>query len=118
MLGDRRVCEAWRWTEANPVLLRARISACLERRRWRERCYLERIELEREKYEALLRNILPGQIIARLNDGEAVIADRCDRAAACGLPGPAQPQESAPTGTPAKTEKCQPLITAVGRRWR
>ena len=66
----------------NPVLLRARISACLERKRWRERerRYLERIELEREKYEALLRNILPGQIVTRLNDGEAVIADRVEEA--------------------------------------
>ena len=66
----------------NPVLLRARISACLERKRWRERerRYLERIELEREKYEALLRNILPGQIVTRLNDGEVVIADRVEEA--------------------------------------
>jgi adenylate cyclase len=66
----------------NPVLLRARISACLERKRWRdrERRYLERIELEREKYEILLRNILPGQIVARLNDGEVVIADRVEEA--------------------------------------
>ena len=66
----------------DPVLLRARISACLERKRWRdrERRYLERIELEREKYEALLRNILPGQIVTRLNDGEVVIADRVEEA--------------------------------------
>ena len=66
----------------NPVLLRARISACLERKRWRERerRYLERIEREREKYEALLRNILPGQIVTRLNDGEVVIADRVEEA--------------------------------------
>jgi class 3 adenylate cyclase len=66
----------------NPVLLRARISACLERKRWRERerRYLERIELEREKHETLLRNILPGQIVTRLNDGEAVIADRVEEA--------------------------------------
>lgn len=66
----------------NPVLLRARISACLERKRWRERerRYLERIEVEREKYEALLRNILPGQIVSRLNDGEVVIADRVEQA--------------------------------------
>ena len=66
----------------NPVLLRARISACLERKRWRERerRYLERIELEREKHEALLRNILPGQIVTRLNDGEVVIADRVEEA--------------------------------------
>jgi adenylate cyclase len=66
----------------NPILLRARISACLERKRWRdrERRYLERIELEREKYETLLRNILPGQIVTRLNDGEVVIADRVEEA--------------------------------------
>ncbi|HSA79830.1 MAG TPA: adenylate/guanylate cyclase domain-containing protein [Geminicoccaceae bacterium] len=65
-----------------PVLLRARISACLERKRWRERerRYLERIELDREKYEVLLRNILPGQIVTRLNDGEVVIADRVKEA--------------------------------------
>ena len=66
----------------NPVLLRARISACLERKRWRdrERRYVERIELERQRYETLLRNILPGQIVSRLNDGEVVIADRVEEA--------------------------------------
>jgi adenylate cyclase len=66
----------------NPVLLRARISACLERKRWRERerRYLERIEFERERHEALLRNILPSQIVTRLNDGEVVIADRVEEA--------------------------------------
>jgi class 3 adenylate cyclase len=66
----------------NAVLLRARINASLERKRWhdRERQYLARIEAEKEKSESLLRNILPGQIIGRLNDGEAVIADRIDEA--------------------------------------
>jgi adenylate cyclase len=66
----------------NSVLLRARINASLERKRWhdRERRYLARIEAEKEKSEALLRNILPGQIIGRLNNGEAVIADRVDAA--------------------------------------
>ena len=66
----------------NPVLLRARISACLERKRWRdrERRYVERIELERQRYETLLRNILPGQIVTRLNNGEVVIADRVEEA--------------------------------------
>ena len=45
----------------NPVLLRARIGACLERKRWhdRERHYLARLEAEKERSEALLRNILP-----------------------------------------------------------
>ena len=66
----------------NPVLLRARISACLERKRWRDRehRYVERIELERQRYETLLRNILPGQIVTRLNNGEVVIADRVEEA--------------------------------------
>ena len=66
----------------NPVLLRARISACLERKRWRdrERRYLERIELEKAKHEALLRNILPGEIVTRLSGGEVVIADRVEEA--------------------------------------
>jgi adenylate cyclase len=64
----------------NPVLLRARIDACLERKRWhdRERHYLARLETEKERSEALLRSILPGRIIGRLNDGEVVIADRVE----------------------------------------
>jgi class 3 adenylate cyclase len=63
-------------------LLRARINACLERKRWRdrERRYVERIELERQRHETLLRNILPGQIVTRLNNGEVVIADRVEEA--------------------------------------
>jgi adenylate cyclase len=66
----------------SPVLLRARISACLERKRWRdrERRYVDRIELERQRHESLLRNILPGQIVTRLNNGEVVIADRVEEA--------------------------------------
>ena len=66
----------------NPVLLRARINACLERKRWhdRERDYLARLEAEKEKVEALLHNILPGRIVARLNGGEVVIADRVEDA--------------------------------------
>jgi class 3 adenylate cyclase len=64
----------------DPVLLRARINASLERKQWhdRERRYLERIEAEKERSEALLHNILPGQIVGRLHGGEAVIADRID----------------------------------------
>lgn len=64
----------------DPVILRARINACLERKRWRDReeQYLKRIEAEKERADALLCNILPGQIVARLNDGEQVIADRFD----------------------------------------
>ncbi len=64
----------------NHVLLQARIKACLERKRWadRERQYQRRIEAEKERADALLHAILPGQVVARLNGGETVIADRFD----------------------------------------
>lgn len=62
----------------NPVLLKARINAILERKQWRERerRYLARIEAERQRADALLHAVLPGQIVARLKNGEQVIADR------------------------------------------
>ncbi len=62
----------------NVVLLRARINACLERQRWREREreYLARIEEEKAKSDALIRNILPDPVVLRLNGGETIIADR------------------------------------------
>jgi len=61
----------------NPVLLKARISACLEKKRLRdqERAYLVQIQREREKSEQLLRNILPASIAERLKQGETIIAD-------------------------------------------
>jgi class 3 adenylate cyclase/CheY-like chemotaxis protein len=65
------------------VLLRARINAGLERKRWRERerDFLLRLRAEKDRSEALLRNILPDPIVLRLNEGEAVIADRFDQVA-------------------------------------
>ena len=64
------------------VLLRARISACLERRRWREREkeYLGAIKAERDRANTLLHAILPGSVVQRLDGGEQVIADRFDSA--------------------------------------
>jgi adenylate cyclase len=68
----------------NPVLLRARIGASLERTRLRERDRLRLIELhrekalleaEQEKSERLLLNILPAAIAGRLKHGEHPIAD-------------------------------------------
>ncbi|MCL4181154.1 MAG: response regulator [Verrucomicrobia bacterium] len=61
----------------NPVLLRARINACLEKKRLRdqEQAYLEQLQSEREKSEHLLLNILPQSIAARLKNGETIIAD-------------------------------------------
>ncbi len=64
----------------NPVLLRARINTCLERKslRDRERRHLARIEDEKERHENLLLNILPKPVVGRLNNGETLIADRFD----------------------------------------
>ncbi|KIC15190.1 adenylate/guanylate cyclase domain-containing protein [Leisingera sp. ANG-Vp] len=62
----------------NPILLQARISAALEKNRWRERerHYLAQVQLEKQKYKDLLHSILPQQIVTRLNGGETTIADR------------------------------------------
>ena len=61
----------------NPVLLRARINACLEKKRLRdqEQAYLKRLADEQEKSERLLLNILPKAIAERLKQGESTIAD-------------------------------------------
>jgi len=61
----------------NPVLLNARISACLEKKRLRdqEQAYLEQLTAEREKSERLLLNVLPKSIADRLKQGETTIAD-------------------------------------------
>jgi adenylate cyclase len=55
----------------NPVLLRARIGSSLEKKR-----LLDELRVEKERSEALLRNILPLPIIERMRRGETVIADR------------------------------------------
>ena len=61
----------------NPVLLNARINACLEKKRLRdqEQAYLEQLTAEREKSERLLLNVLPKSIADRLKQGETTIAD-------------------------------------------
>jgi adenylate cyclase len=61
----------------NPVLLRARINASLEKKllRDRERAIAEELRAEKERSEALLLNILPRTIVERLRQGERVIAD-------------------------------------------
>jgi adenylate cyclase len=64
----------------NPVLLRARINASLEKKRLRDReqAFTEQLSAEKEKSEALLLNILPKTIVARMRQGEVHIADRFD----------------------------------------
>ena len=66
----------------DPVLLRARVEASLERGRWRERekRYLAEIEMERDRADRLLHAILPAQVVRRLAGGETVIADHVERA--------------------------------------
>ena len=61
----------------NSVVLRARISASLEKKRLRdqEQSYLERIKIEQEKSEKLLLTILPAAIASRFKSGERNIVD-------------------------------------------
>jgi class 3 adenylate cyclase len=62
----------------NPILLRARIGAALEKKQLhdREQAYLKALEFERERSERLLLNILPEPIADRLKQGQSPIADR------------------------------------------
>jgi class 3 adenylate cyclase len=59
----------------NPVLLRARIRASLEKKR-----LLDELRVEKERSETLLLNILPRTIVERMRRGETVIADRITEA--------------------------------------
>jgi class 3 adenylate cyclase len=61
----------------NTVLLRARLNACMEKRRLRlhEQEHLRTIESERQKSDSLLLNILPQVIADRLKQGETTIVD-------------------------------------------
>jgi adenylate cyclase len=61
----------------DPVLLKARIEASLEKKRLRdqEQAFLEQLQTEREKSERLLLNILPKPIADRLKQGQSTIAD-------------------------------------------
>jgi class 3 adenylate cyclase len=64
----------------NPVVLRARISATLEKKRLRdvEQIYLRQIEEERARSDSLLLNILPKPIADRLRNGETHIVNSFD----------------------------------------
>jgi adenylate cyclase len=61
----------------NPVLLKARIEASLEKKRLRdlEQAFLEKLQAEQEKSERLLLSILPKQIAERLKQNPTTIAD-------------------------------------------
>ena len=62
------------------VLLRARISACLEKKRLRDRekLYLQQIEAERRRADELLHVILPGEVVAELKATNEVKPRRFD----------------------------------------
>jgi adenylate cyclase len=62
----------------DPTLLRARVGSSLEKKhlRDREREMVEALRIEKERSEQLLLNILPKEIVARLNGGETVIANQ------------------------------------------
>ncbi len=61
----------------NPVILRARVGASLEKKRLRDReqAYLAQLRVEREKSERLLLNVLPAAIAERLKEDQGVIAE-------------------------------------------
>jgi adenylate cyclase len=61
----------------NPVILRARVEASLEKKRLRDReqAYLAQLRVEREKSERLLLNILPSTIAERLKEDQGIIAE-------------------------------------------
>jgi class 3 adenylate cyclase len=61
----------------NPTLLKARIGACLEKKRLRdqEQAMLKQLQIEQEKSERLLLNVLPQSIADRLKQGQHTIAD-------------------------------------------
>jgi adenylate cyclase len=62
----------------NPVLLRARIGACLAKKRFhdQELSYIAEIDLQRRRAEELLRVVLPDQAVAELESTKTVIPRR------------------------------------------
>ncbi len=61
----------------SPVILRARITATLEKKRLRdqEQAFLAQLQIERTKSERLLLNVLPKAIAERLKAGQRTIVD-------------------------------------------
>jgi class 3 adenylate cyclase len=67
----------------NPVLLKARIDACLEKKRLYEREveHLQRIEQERRRADELLHVILPSEIVTELKSTNVVVPRRYENVA-------------------------------------
>ena len=64
----------------DPVLLKARIQACLEKKRLRdhEQAFIQELQKEREKSERLLLNVLPAPVAERLKQTQDIIADNVE----------------------------------------
>ena len=62
----------------DPTLLRARVGSSLDKKhmRDREREMVKALQIEKERSEQLLLNILPQAIVTRLNRDETIIADQ------------------------------------------
>ena len=79
--GDREIESAIRCIEVgaedylqkpfNRVLLKARISACIDKK-----LLTDEMEAQNERYKSLLTRILPEAVVKRLDSGEQQIADR------------------------------------------
>jgi DNA-binding response OmpR family regulator len=67
----------------NPTLLKARVSACLEKKRFRDRelLHLRQIEQERRRADELLRVILPHEIVEELKATNRVKPRLCENVA-------------------------------------
>jgi len=67
----------------NPVVLKARVGACLEKLRFRQRemAYLARIEQEKQRADELLHVILPSNIVDELKTTNEVAPRRYDNVA-------------------------------------
>ena len=67
----------------DPVLLRSRVGACLEKKRSHDRevSYLQQIEEEKKRSDELLRVILPGEIVEELKETDSVKPRRCENVA-------------------------------------
>jgi adenylate cyclase len=73
----------------NPVLLRARIGACLEKKHLRDRevLHLRLIEEEKRRADELLHVILPHEIVEELKATNAVKPKRYENVAVCDIVG-------------------------------
>jgi adenylate cyclase len=64
-----------------PVLLKARVGACLEKKRWHDREVAYRREIEREGADRLLHAILPAPAVVELKASERIVPRRHDAVA-------------------------------------